>query len=253
MVLIMMSAPPEARPAAAGFGLRFMSDADGRLEERKIALAAARGTRFERVPPVPAPPPGQRGLAGLWWSSTMRDLVEYGTWLERDRVMMLDFSPRVTAFSRRPFCLTWRDGGSRRQHAPSYFARLADGTALVIDVSSRDGKSPRARVPAAAEEACRLAGWDYERARAVDAVLAANVRWLSGYRHPRSLNPAHAAALAAALERPAPLMRTAEAAGDPIAVLPTLYHMLWSGQLRADLESEPLGESTLVAAAGGDR
>jgi len=252
MVLIVMSAPAAARPAAAGFGLRFMSDAGGRLEERKISLAAARGTRFERVPPVHAPPPGQRGLAGQWWSSKMRDLVGYGTWLERDRVMMLDFSPRVTAFSRRPFCLTWRDGGSRRQHAPSYFARLADGTALVIDVSSGDGKSARAKGPTGAEEACRLAGWGYERARAVDAVLAANVRWLSGYRHPRCLNPAHAAALAATLARPAPLMRAAETAGDPLAVLPTLYHMLWSGLLRADLESAPLGESTVVT-VGVDR
>lgn len=58
----------------------------------------------------------------------MRDLVGYESWLERDRVMLLDFSPEVVAFSSQPFWLTWSAGRKRRRHAPDYFARLADGT-----------------------------------------------------------------------------------------------------------------------------
>lgn len=41
----------------------------------------------------------------------------------------------------------------------------------------------------------------------------------------------------------------AEAAGDPIAVLPVLYHLLWRQELTADL-SVPLHPSAAVALAG---
>jgi hypothetical protein len=37
----------------------------------------------------------------------MRDLAGFESWLERDRVMLLDFSPEVVAFSSQPFWLTW--------------------------------------------------------------------------------------------------------------------------------------------------
>ena len=49
---------------------------------------------------------------------------------------------------------------------------------------------------------------------------------------------------------PAPLMSGAEAAGDPVATLPVLFHLLWRGLLAADL-SVPLCERTLVGQAGG--
>jgi hypothetical protein len=100
-------------------------------------------------------------------------------------------------------------------------------------------------------DACRAAGWAYLRAGALDPVLAANLRWLADYKHPRTLNPAHAAALAGALARPAPLMEAARAAGDPIAVLPSAFHMLWSGALLADLSDAPLSGATQVRLAGG--
>jgi hypothetical protein len=80
-------------------------------------------------------------------------------------------------------------------------------------------------------------------------VLAANLRWLSDYKHPRTLNPGHARALETAFAVPAPLLEGTESAGDPIAVLPSVFHMLWSGGLRADLVCGPLGGSTLVNAA----
>ena len=41
-------------------------------------------------------------------------------------------------------------------------------------------------------------------------------------------------------------MAGAEAAGDPIAVLPVLFHLLWRHELAADL-SVPLYPGTLVS------
>jgi hypothetical protein len=45
---------------------------------------------------------------------------------------------------------------------------------------------------------------------------------------------------------PAPLMAGAEAAGELIAVLPVLFHLLWCHELTADL-SVPLHPDTLVS------
>jgi hypothetical protein len=92
----------------------------------------------------------------------MRDLVGYESWLERDRVMLMDFSPEVVAFSSQPFWLTWPAGRKRRRHAPDYFARLADGSGLVVDVRADDDIEPAdAEAFAVTAEACKSVGWAY--------------------------------------------------------------------------------------------
>jgi hypothetical protein len=51
---------------------------------------------------------------------------------------------------------------------------------------------------------------------------------------------------------PTPLMAGAEVAGDPIAVLPVLFGLLWRHELTADL-SVPLHQDTLVSRAAAQR
>ena len=46
--------------------------------------------------------------------------------------------------------------------------------------------------------------------------------------------------------------RAGQAAGDPIAVLPVLFHLLWCQELSADL-STPLHQDTVVTLAGAGR
>ena len=104
---------------------------------------------------------------------------------------------------------------------------------------------PRSRRP---DGRAPLVGWEYRLAGALDPVATANLRWLAGYRHPRYGVPQPAAALRAAFAAPVPLMDGAEAAGDPVAVLPVLYHLLWRQELTADL-SVPLHPSVPVVLA----
>jgi hypothetical protein len=47
-------------------------------------------------------------------------------------------------------------------------------------------------------------------------------------------------------------MAGAAAAGDPIAVVPVLFHLLWCHELRFEL-STPLHQGTLVSATEGQR
>jgi hypothetical protein len=192
---------------------------------------------------------GQRHLPGLWWSVTTGSHVGYESWLERDHVLLLDFDPQVAAIAAQPFWLRWRDDAGRsRRHAPDLFARMADGSGVVIDVRPDDRIEPRdAEAFDVTRSACELAGWGFRRVGVPDPVLAANVAWLARYRHPRCGSPDVARLLMKVFAAPAPLMSGAGAAGDPMAVLPVLFHLMWRHALVADL-SVRLTAGTLVGA-----
>jgi hypothetical protein len=219
-----------------------------------VPLAVGWDARFEGVSPVRRFPSytGQRSFSGAWWAATTKDFVGFESWLERDQIMVMDFSTDVVAFSSQPFWLTWKDGARQRKHAPDFFARSTDGTGTVIDVRADDAIAPEdAEAFAATAEACESVGWVYRRVGALAPVLAANLRWLAGYRHPRCRNPRYVSALLRSFGGPAPLLATAEQVGDRIAVLPVLFHLLWSGALGADLASMPLSATTMVTTGGG--
>ena len=80
-------------------------------------------------------------------------------------------------------------------------------------------------------------------------VTAANHRWIAGYRHPRCGEPAAEARLLRAFGPGLPLMKGAEAAGDPLVTLPPLFHLMWRRELLADL-SLVLSHRTVVRRAG---
>jgi hypothetical protein len=83
---------------------------------------------------------------------------------------------------------------------------------------------------------------------AQNSIVTANVRWLAGYRHPRHLLPEIAAALGDAFRSPRALLAGAEAVGDPIAVLPVLFYLLWRQELIVNL-SVPLHQAAIMARA----
>lgn len=211
------------------------------------------GVRFEEVPPVRGFrfEKGLRSFAGWWYFATSRAHVGFESWLERDHLMLMDFDPAVAAVASQPFWLCWRDEDDRpRRHAPDYFARRRDGSAVVVDVRPDDRVPERdAGTFAVTAAACGAAGWDYRRSGDLDPVLVANVRWLSRYRHRRCRIPGVASALLDAFAGGRALFEGAEAAGDRLRVLPVLYHLLWQRTLAADL-SAPLGTATAVWPGG---
>ncbi|MGW6738974.1 TnsA-like heteromeric transposase endonuclease subunit [Streptomyces sp. NPDC055013] len=225
--------------------------ADGTLVQRRWVEAAV-AVRFEQLAPVAAFPvvPGRRWGPGWWWSATTGRHVMHGSQAMCTQLMVLDRDPRVVGLSARPVRLIWRDPGSGRvlTWVPQLFARYADGSALLADcpaaTSPAAGRAERAA--AVLEAACEAVGFTYRRLAPPETVVAANVRWLAGYRHPRHRDAGgleQAVLKAFAAERP--LMAGAAAAGEVLTALPVLYHALWSGRLAADL-TRPLGEHTLV-------
>ncbi|MEV0525773.1 hypothetical protein AB0I66_20280 [Streptomyces sp. NPDC050439] len=58
--------------------------------------------------------------------------------------MLLDFDPSVVGVSSQPFWLFWAsDSGKSVSHAPDYFARREDGSAIVVDCRPADRRGPR--------------------------------------------------------------------------------------------------------------
>jgi hypothetical protein len=191
---------------------------------------------------------GQGNWCGWYWSATCGGHVGYESWLERDRLMLLDFDPRVVGMASQPFRLSWMGpAGKRIRHTPDFFVRRADGTGLVVDVRPDERIELRDAVKfAGTAAACSLVGWDFARVGVPDAVLMANVRWLAGYRHPRVHRAEVAAHLMEVFANGAGLLDGALRVGDQIAVLPVLFHLIWRQILAVDLEARLLSATTQV-------
>lgn len=251
-----VSAGAACARGAGEFELRYLESGEGGLAERQALLGACWNARFEDVPPVRDFPSykGQRNFPGLYFAACTSRHVGFESWLERDHMMLLDFSPRVRAFAAQPFWLLWPSGGRVWRHAPDIFVRLAGGGGAVVDVRADDRIRPEdAEAFEVTAAACESVGWGYRRVGVPDLVLAANVRWLAGYRHPRCLREEYRAGRLDAFAAPVPLLDGALAVGDRIAVLPSLFHLMWTGALAADLASAPLDGGSLVSTSGGGR
>ena len=244
MTVALSGAPGLAAAELGEYRVGYISQ-DGMRHQ--VSLAGAQAVRFEVMTPARrfAARKGQRHLPGLWWSSTVAGHVGYESWLERDHLIWLDWDRTVTGIASQPFWLSWTGpDGKNVAHAPDFFARRADDSAVVVDC-----RPARDLVKFEATRwACGLVGWEYRLAGAPDPIVTANLRWLAGYRHPRHGLPELTAALRVAFAGPTLLMAGAEAVGDPIAVLPVLFHLLWRHELVTDL-SVPLHPCAAVTTA----
>lgn len=244
---------PPPLSTAVSFEIGYVAE-DG--AEHRVPLEEAWRLPLEAGRPVRRFPArkGQRHLSGLWWSATMGGHVGYESWLERDHLLALDFDVSITAVASQPFWLSWSDEtGQRVKHAPDFFARRADGSALVVDCRPAERRPQRdvAKFDATAV-ACEALGWEYRLVGATDPIVTGNLRWLAGYRHPRHRVPDIAAALLAAAVGPTALMAVVERVGDPLAALPVMFHLLWCQELVVDLRP-PLHDLATVRRCDGER
>ena len=98
-------------------------------------------------------------------------------------LLNLDFDPTVVGIASQPFWLHWIDAaGKPDSHAPDFFARRSDGSAVVVDSRPVERRRPRdvAKFEATAR-ACALAGWEYRLLGEADALVTANLRWFAGW------------------------------------------------------------------------
>lgn len=181
MAAVLAESPVGVASSATGrFEVGYVTE-DG--AEHRVRLDEAWLVPLERALPVRrfGARKGQRHLSGLWWSATTGGHVGFESWLERDHLVALDFDRSVAGIASQPFWLYWTDPeGKRVSHAPDYFARRADGSAVVLDCRPVDRRKPAdvAKFDATAA-ACASLGWEYRVAGAADPIRTANLRWLA--------------------------------------------------------------------------
>lgn len=202
-------------------------------------------TAFEDTQPIRrvAAYKGQRNFAGLWWCTTNQRHVEFESWLEREHLIRLDFDTSVTGISSQPFKIALSGLLPRASHVPDYFVRRVGGTGVVIDVRPDARVKPEDKaVFEATAELCASVGWEYQRFGDLPVLGRANRYWISRYRNPRCRREetANDALVYLRVHDTATLRETARALGDPVLVLPTIYHLLWTQEIRADFDGQRL-------------
>jgi len=199
---------------ASDVEVRFV-DADG--AERLGSLARHWSEPFELSLPVRsfAAFKGQKNFTGEYWAATSRSRVGYESWVERDAAMALDFDPAVVALASQPFRLAWAGLDREREHTPDYFARLVDGTGVVVDVRPKElVDEATAEVFAFTARVCEAVGWQFRHVGDLSQPCRVNLRWLARYRHRRCRREPVADRLREVFAEPLPLLAGAERVGD---------------------------------------
>ncbi|WP_078322432.1 TnsA-like heteromeric transposase endonuclease subunit [Mycobacteroides chelonae] len=197
---------------------------------------------------------GKRNYEGLWWSSTAGGHIPFESLLEREYLLAADFDPHAVAIAAQPLAILWphRTPGNT-SHTPDFFVRLADSDGLIVDVRHPDRVDSASRQSELTRQLCDQIGWRYQVFTGMPTVLAANLRWLSGYRHDRHTpNGAVRDALLASFTEPAPLragiLRASTAAATDLNVVTSnAFHLLWRRTLRVDLDRVLSSESQVSA------
>lgn len=226
--------------------------------ERIAATADLAGVTFEAACPVRefCAWPGKRNYEGLWWSSTTRSHIPFESLFERDALMAFDFDGEVIAMVAQPMAFLWPRGGAGQpsSHVPDLFVRLASGDGCVVDVRPAELIDDRAQMQfSLTQQVCTEIGWEYRVFTGLNASRRLNMRWLSGYRHDRFLpSVGSVEAVVSVFALPCSLRvghaKVSRMVREPRdLLLANIYSMLWSGRLRADLDSGPLTLMTRIS------
>jgi hypothetical protein len=191
---------------------------------------------FEKCAPVrkASTYKGQKNFTGEWWCSTTESHISFESWVERDFLIAADFDQNIVGISVQPFAFRFLSAaGKQRQHTPDVFLRARSGDGVVVDVRPD-----------------RLVDDEAREAFESTIALCGRTGWLAGYRNPRNRRQDLVTNLTSLLaHNPKTIGAAALAAGEPILVLPTLYHLLWTHEIDVDVDSAPIGVHTLIRLA----
>lgn len=245
------SSPEEQAANATLLGITIRT-ATGNLVEHTMRDAArldlAEGQPIRR----PMAYQGQPSKPGYHYMTNLDTLVSYESRLEMSHLMWLARDRDVVAVIPQPFRLHWQvEGGRRRGHVPDFYVLRRDGHAEVLDVKgSRAAQRPdNALVFAVTARACDKLRVTFRLAHEIDAIVAANLRWLDGYTHLAPLAGTLAPDILDAVhDQTTPTLTqvidaaTAASNANPLHVRATVFFLLWAGDLHCDM-TRPFNES----------
>lgn len=202
--------------------------------------AVERSTRAPNRPPVSLMPMRsidlrRRGVSrlGWYWSSTNKGHVTFFDKSERACVLMLDFDRSVRHIVSQPLAFPLEPD----RPAPSYLVTRANGDAeLVYSHAAKVGRSE-------IEDVAEITGWKVSQATTLTPEHQAAITWIAAFRHPRHLDHALRSRLLNFFAVARPL-----AEGFGLDLTPSLFHLIWTGDLVCEL-GRGLHDDSLVHTA----
>jgi hypothetical protein len=187
------------------------------------------------------------------YSMTNAAVLHLESGLEHDLLRRLDRDPTIRRMVAQPLRLQWT-GTEPASHTPDLLSVDDSGAVTVWDVRALDEQDDDFRAKSrVTRDACGIAGWRYEVFSGLDIVERMNLLWLHGFRR----RPPWA-------DRYEDAIRTMASAGKvTLAALfgaddsseevkPVVWHLLWAGDLCADMNA-PWTLHTEVSLGSGVR
>lgn len=236
-------------------------DTRGALITHGIGEVDVTAVALEVSPPVRTVPSwqGKNVYEGSYWSSTVRRHVRFESLLEREWLISADFDPDAVAFQWQPFVLKWPRGTKgHRSHVPDFFCRVRSGDGVVVDVKRPD-RVHDSKVSEQFEmtrEVCASVGWHYQVFSGTPDPRRQNLGFLAGFRQDRySPSPEARAAIADAFLNGASIefgvARLRKAGMSASSIRGHLWHEIWAGRLRMDLDAVLGNDAVLTSTRQG--
>ncbi len=177
-------------------------------------------------------------LSGRYFCATTQTLLRVESLLEWANLMLLDFDAEVDWIVSQPFRVYSRRG-ERMNHVPDFLATREAAPALVVDVmrAKESAEPDRVAKSVMTRTFCDRAGWDYCVAVEPDENVLANVDLLRRCARPPADLDDYRPLLLTACRRPRTFRELRALGRSPIAIVPSLYHLLWQHELEVDIAS----------------
>lgn len=175
------------------------------------------------------------------WTTQSHVVVESG--LELDLLRELDRRAEVSWLVTQPMRLVFSDGTS---HVPDLLEIRDDGVRVWDVRPQRRHDESFHKVAARTEAGCAAAGWEYAVFDDGSPVRRSNIRWLSCYAVSEALWSLDAVLSAVGSGRAGTIGELMDLFDGQLEILSALWHLVWRGDVVADLDVALTDETSLA-------
>lgn len=191
---------------------------------------------------------GHRHIPVLAFCATTGEVVGVESGLEYELLLGRDRDPAVSWLLPQPCRLSFRrKAGRARSHVPDLLEQRTDGSVVLWDARPKDRRDERfEEVVEVTAAACAEVGWGYEVFTGHDPALRYTLRWLAAYRASRPWHIAATAQLRRVLADGGTVSAVLEADRGGGHLVQTMWHLIWTGELVADLTEALTADTPLM-------